>query len=194
MEYFKQALAAGEIKYHGVLEVFTDKGKLHDLFSLLYRKEWVVYIKPSFASPKAVLNYLGNYTHRIAISENRILSFKDGQVTFSYTDYRNDCKRKVMTLSAVEFIRRFLLHVLPGGFMRIRHFGLFANRDRRENINLCRKLMGEYAVAAKETIGSWWEQILERTGKNPLICQRCKRGLLKLVLIIPPGRRDAMVT
>ncbi|KMQ49387.1 hypothetical protein CHISP_3704 [Chitinispirillum alkaliphilum] len=78
--------------------------------------------------------------------------------------------------------------------MRIRHFGLFANRDRRENINLCRKLMGEYAVAAKETIGSWWEQILERTGKNPLICQRCKRGLLKLVLIMPPGRRDAMVT
>ena len=194
MEYFKQAVAAGEIKYHGVLEEFTDKDKLHGLVSLLYRKEWVVYIKPSFASPKAVLNYLGNYTHRIAISEKRILSFKDGKVTFAYTDYRNDCKRKVMTLSAVEFIRRFLLHILPGGFMRIRHFGLFANRDRREHINLCRKLLGEYAVAAKETLCSWWEQILERTGKNPLICQRCDSGLLKLVFVMPPGRRDALVT
>ncbi|MDG5816157.1 IS91 family transposase [Chitinispirillales bacterium ANBcel5] len=194
IEYFKHAVATGVIKYYGVLEEYTHKHKLNDLISLLYRKEWVVYIKPSFASPKAVLNYLGNYTHRIAISEKRILSFKDGKVTFTYTDYRNDCKRKVMTLSAVEFIRRLLLHILPSGFMRIRHFGLFANRDRTEHINLCRKLLGEYALAAKETLTCWWEQILQRTGKHPLICSKCNAGLLQLVFIMPPGRRSVMVT
>jgi len=136
---------------------------------LSIKKNWVVFIKPSFASSQAVLNYLGNYTHRIAINEKRIVSFQNNMVTFYYTDYRHDGKRKTMTLPAIEFIRRFLLHILPHGFMRIRHFGFFANRDRTKHINLCRKLLGEYAVAAKDTLATWWE-IVQRTGKNPLIC------------------------
>ena len=126
------------------------------------------------------------------ISEKRILSFKDGKVTFFYTDYRDE-KRKIMTLTAVEFIRRFLLHILPCGFMRIRHFGLFANRDRTARINLCRKLLGEYAIAAKEKLASWWEQILERTGRHPLICPHCNNGLLKLIFMVPPQRRAYMI-
>ncbi len=84
-----------------------------------------------------------------------------------------------MTLSAVEFLRRCMLHVLPGGFMRIRHFGLFANLGRTAHVNPYRKLLGECAVAAKEALFSWWEQILERTGKHPLICPKCDSGLFR---------------
>ena len=194
MEYFKQALHKEEIKFHGVLQEYSDQSKLSTLIDRLYKKDWVVYIKPSFASPQAVLNYLGNYTHRVALSEKRILSFENGKVTFSYTDYSDNNQRKTMTVSAVEFIRRFLLHILPTGFMRIRHFGFFANKDRTEHVNLCRKLLGEYAIAAKETLVSWWEQILERTGKNPLVCPVCDSGLLKVVMIVPPLRYKHMVT
>ena len=194
MELFRLAVSRQEIKFHGILQEYEILGKLEELTGSLYRKTWVVYIKPSFASPQGVLSYLGNYTHRIAISEKRILSFQGGKVTFAYTDYRDESKRKTMTLTAVEFIRRFLLHVLPAGFMRIRHFGLFSNRDRTEHINLCRKLLGEYVIAAKDALISWWEQIIERNGKNPLICPVCDKGLLKLISVYPVRRGVQMVT
>lgn len=194
MELFRQALAEKTIKIHGVLQEYEKPGRMDGLKDLLYKKSWVVYIKPSFASPEGVLRYLGNYTHRIAISEKRILSLKEGRVTFSYTDYRDDNTRKVMTLSSVEFIRRFLLHVLPRGFMRIRHFGLFSNRDRLEHINLCLTLLGEQVMAAKDVMASWWEQILDRTGRNPLVCPRCDGGLLKLVHVYPLRKGVGMVT
>ena len=126
--------------------------------------------------------------------QSRVNEMLPGKVTFSYTDYNDDNKCKTMSLSAVEFIRRFLLHVLPQGFMRIRHFGFFSNRDRTEHVNLCRKLLGEYAVTAKETLSAWWEQILERTGKNPLICRKCDNGLLRLIMVVPPRRWNCMIT
>jgi hypothetical protein len=151
----------------------------------------VVYIKPSFASPRAVINYLGQYTHRIAISEKRIVSFSNGKVTFAYTDYAHGSVRKTMTLSAVEFIRRFMLHILPHGFMRIRHCGIFANRGRTERIALCRKILGLFEPARKET-KPWWESILERTGKHPLLCPKCNTGLLQLVMIVPPRKQWLM--
>lgn len=183
MEYFKQGIKAGTILLHGKLQKFSSADTLQSLYDALYQKNWVVYIKPSFASPKAVLNYLGNYTHRIAISEKRILSFKDHKVTFSYTDYSDNNQKKIMVLDAVEFIRRFLLHVLPYRFTRIRHFGFFSNRDRTAHINQCRKQLGDYAIQRHKDLLSWWEQILERTGRNPLICPVCKNGLLKLIMI-----------
>lgn len=194
MEYFKAALARKEIEFHGVLRQYQVTDTMKKLVDKLYKTTWVVYIKPSFASPEAVLQYLGSYTHRIALSEKRILSFAGGKVSFAYKDYRDDNKRKVMCLPAVEFIRRFLLHILPDGFMRIRHFGLFANRGREERINLCRKLLGESAMAAKETVAKWWEQILERTGKNPLLCPSCGNGLLCLVAIRGPAGGKYRIT
>jgi hypothetical protein len=107
----------------------------------LYRKEWVVYAKRPFGGPEQVLKYLARYTHRVAISNSRLLDVGDGQVTFRYKDYSDDHRAKAMTLSAEEFLRRFVQHVLPKGFVKIRHYGLLANRLRDERLELCRRLL-----------------------------------------------------
>ncbi|MCL2249239.1 MAG: IS91 family transposase [Oscillospiraceae bacterium] len=108
--------------------------------STLYRNEWVVYCKPPFKSASKVIEYLGRYTHRVAISNYRILSLKDGKVTFSLRDYRDNNKKKTMIIMATEFIRRFMLHILPSGFRKIRHYGILASRNKNKKISLCRKL------------------------------------------------------
>jgi len=107
----------------------------------VHRQDWVVYAKPAFGGPARVLRYLGRYTHRVAISNHRIVSFDGERVTFRYKDYAHGCKHRVMTLTAVEFLRRFFLHVLPKGFVRIRHFGFLANRWRTARLVICRQLL-----------------------------------------------------
>jgi len=107
--------------------------------SSLHRSEWVVYCKPPFKNASKVIEYLGRYTHRVAISNHRILALKDGKVTFSWRDYR-DSKKKTMTITATEFIRRFMLHILPSGFRKIRHYGFLASRNKSKKISLCRNL------------------------------------------------------
>jgi len=108
--------------------------------SALHRDEWVVYCKPPFKNVSKVIEYLGRYTHRVAISNHRILELKDGKVTFSWRDYRDNNKKKTMAVTAVEFIRRFMLHILPAGFRKIRHYGILAARDKSVRISLCKKL------------------------------------------------------
>jgi hypothetical protein len=108
----------------------------------LREAEWVVYAKRPFAGPEQVLDYVGRYTHRVAISNNRLLDIAEGKVTFRYKDYRHDGQQKTMTLQAQEFIRRFLLHVLPAGFQRIRYYGFLANRYREQKLTRCRDLLG----------------------------------------------------
>ena len=108
--------------------------------SALYQSEWVVYCKPPFKNVSKVIEYLGRYTHRVAISNQRILTLNDGLVTFSWRDYRNGNKSKSMTLTAVEFIRRFMLHILPSGFRKIRHYGILAPRNKIARVSLCQKL------------------------------------------------------
>ena len=105
------------------------------------RIKWVVFVKPPFGGPEQVLKYLARYTHRVAISNRRLLSMEDGRVSFEYKDYADGNKMKVMTLEATEFIRRFLLHILPSGFVRIRQFGFLANRARGKKLALCRTLL-----------------------------------------------------
>jgi hypothetical protein len=114
----------------------------HKFIRSLAAKKWVVYAKRPFSVPDRVLDYLGRYTHRVAISNNRILSLDQGRVTISYRDRKNDNRLRSMTLESDEFIRRFLLHVLPDGFMRVRHFGFLANRSKRQNLAQCRELLG----------------------------------------------------
>ena len=109
-------------------------------------KDWVVYAKPPFGGPEQVLKYLARYTHRVAISNYRLVEFRNGQVSFLWRDYAHGAKQKVMTISAHEFLRRFLLHVLPAGLVRIRHFGLFANRNRGATLARCRSLLGAAAT------------------------------------------------
>lgn len=128
-------------KQGGLVGVENDAA-LDRLLNASVRKEWVVYAKRPFGGPQQVLKYLSRYTHRIAISNRRLVSMDEQTVTFSYKDYRQDSRRRTMTLDGAEFLRRFLLHAVPGGFVRIRHFGLLANRVRAENLMTSRRLLG----------------------------------------------------
>ena len=130
-----------ELEFHGTLEQIAAPWSFAGFLQLL-DKDWVVYAKPPFGGPDQVLNYLARYTHRVAISNYRLLELRDGHVSFLWRDYNDGGLEKVMTISAHEFLRRFLLHVLPGGLVRIRHFGLFANRKRSATLARCRLLLG----------------------------------------------------
>ena len=137
------AHAAGRLQFFGNLAPLADKKTFKRFLAPLRRIKWVVYCKEPFAGPEAVLRYLSRYTHRVAISNRRLIAADDGGVSFRWKDYRIDGpgRWKTMTLGAHEFIRRFLLHVLPKGFHRIRHYGLFANGNRTESIARARELL-----------------------------------------------------
>ncbi len=121
------------------------------LIHRLHRHDWVVYAKPAFGGPLQVLRYLGRYTHRVAISNHRLLAFEQERVTFRWKNYAHGGKQGQMTLVATEFLRRFFLHVLPRGFVRIRHFGFLVNRARASNLVLCRQLLASNSSAPAET-------------------------------------------
>jgi hypothetical protein len=139
---FVQALRTlfrrGKLVFAGALKLLDNARSFSRFLHSLHTRDWVVYAKKPFGGPEHVLHYLGRYTHRVAISNHRLLSFQDGRVTFRWRDYAHGNKKRKMTLSAHEFIRRFLLHVLPSGFVRIRYFGWMANRHRTRLAALCR--------------------------------------------------------
>ena len=137
----RAAFAAGELRFSGTLAALAEPTAFAERLAALLGVEWVVYAKPPFAGPEQVLAYLGRYTHRVAIANRRLTRLTDGQVDFTWKDYRHHGKTKVMTLSADEFIRRFLLHTVPDGFHRIRHIGFLANGHRTEKLALCRTLL-----------------------------------------------------
>jgi hypothetical protein len=156
----------------------------------LYHKKWVVYCKPPFDGVDGVLQYLGRYTHRIAISNNRIIEAENSKVSFRWRDYADDDKQKVMTLHADEFIRRFLLHVLPNRYVRIRHFGLLANRKRKDNISTCREFLGNHKTVTKEkdVPETWQEQLLRICGIDVTTCPVCRKGKMRRLEIMLPRR------
>jgi len=142
LKKLRAAFDAGRLAFFGALARLADEGVFARALADLRRIDWVVYTKRPFAGPTTVLAYLGRYTHRVAISNSRLVGFADGQVRFRWRDYRHHNQNKIMTLAADEFIRRFLLHALPDGFHRIRHYGFLANRRRVEKLSLCRLLLG----------------------------------------------------
>jgi hypothetical protein len=174
-----------------------ERGKLGEdasvptLCDKLRSVDWVVYTKPPFAGPESVLAYLGAYTHRIAISNHRILSLEKGRVAFRYRDYADGRKQKILRLAVDEFIRRFLLHVLPKGFVRIRHYGLLANRSRQEKIAHCRALLSapQPQAPAQETVS---EKLLRLTGVDIHCCPTCREGRMVVVAEIGRPRRRAL--
>jgi hypothetical protein len=141
LDELRAAFEAGELGFFGDLANLAEKAAFARRLGELRRVEWVVYAKPPFGSPEQVLAYLGRYTHRVAIANSRMVSITDREVAFRWRDYRHHGKTKIMTLAADEFIRRFLLHTLPDGFHRIRHYGFLANGHRAEKLALCRKLL-----------------------------------------------------
>jgi predicted Zn-ribbon and HTH transcriptional regulator len=138
----KQLLLHNKLQFHGALQELATPERFQQFLRQLFSKEWVVYAKPPFGGAEHILHYLARYTHRVAISNHRLVAFKKDRVSFRWKDYACGGKQKVMTVSADEFLRRFLIHVLPRGLVRIRHFGLFANRKRAASLLRCRFLLG----------------------------------------------------
>jgi predicted Zn-ribbon and HTH transcriptional regulator len=137
----REAFQNNRLSFHGKCKRLSNKAAFDSFLYTLSRQDWVVYAKPPFGGPKHVLHYLGRYTHRVAISNHRIVSVSDSEVTFRWKDYKNNNKIRTRTLSCEEFLYRFLQHIFPKGFVRIRHFGLLANRKRKELLALCRVLL-----------------------------------------------------
>jgi hypothetical protein len=152
LELLRNAFDQGKLNFPTRLSHLANAPAFVGWLTPLYRKDWVVYAKPPFGGPALVLKYLARYTHRVAISNHRLLSLENGRVTFRYKDYADDQRHKTMPLSAEEFLRRFLTHVLPRGFVKIRHYGLLANRHRGEKLNLCRRLLLPVNAAAELTL------------------------------------------
>jgi hypothetical protein len=180
---FLALLQREKLDFFGEHRNLNSPSEFSALLQKLYETGWIAYCKPPFGNAQKVLDYLGRYTHRVAISNNRIVSCENGKVTFRYRDYADGNKNKVMTLPADEFIRRFLMHVLPRGFRKIRHFGLFASRDKSQRIKLCKRLTGSKFTARRETPEQRLERIL---GKDFNLCPCCKRGHLAREPPLPP--------
>ena len=142
----KRLFRAQKLAFDGSLRNLADPKLFRQFLRQLFRNDWVVYAKRPFGGPAHVLRYLARYTHRVAISNHRLIAFEDGKVTFRYKDYAHGSKKRKMTMTADEFLRRFLLHVLPRGFVRIRHFGFLANRTRSRTVALCRQLLGDVPI------------------------------------------------
>ena len=146
----RQAFQAGQLNFHGDLALLAQPKTFAAWLRPLFRKDWVVYSKPPFGGPEYVLQYLGRYTHRVAISNHRLVSLAEGNVTFRWRDSAHNNEQKLLTLSLDEFLRRFLLHLLPKGFVRIRNFGFLANRKRAITVPLCLSLLGSPTEAMHE--------------------------------------------
>jgi hypothetical protein len=180
--YLKKSYDKGELRFEGKIQSVRDVIEFKKLMNELYSKKWITYCKQPFGGPEQVINYLGRYTHRVAISNHRIKSIEGGEVTFSYKDYRDFNKTKEMTLEAGEFIRRFLLHVLPDNFYKIRYYGILSSRNKKIKLAQCRRILGikeriEESVIPK----SWKEMVYELTGVDVTRCPECKEGRMILV-------------
>ena len=159
-EALKRAFHDGKLNFHGDLKLLAQPKTFAAWLRPLFRKDWVVYAKRPFGGPEHVLRYLGRYTHRVAISNHRLVSFTDGEVTFRWRDSAHNNEQRSLPLSVDEFLRRFLLHLLPEGFVRIRNFGFLANRKRATNLPLCFQLLGaapqtEQAAASARPSDLW---------------------------------------
>jgi hypothetical protein len=175
LAFLKQAYQNGELRCLGNTASLSDPHQFQALLRLLQHKDWVVYAKPPFGGPEHVLKYLARYTHRVAIANGRLLDLVNGQVRFRWRDSKHNNRIKVMSLDAVEFIRRFLLHVLPSGFVKIRHFGLLANRNRRRTLALCRMHLNPVAAEPTAILTQ-----LQQQAVHPC-CPSCKCGTLRII-------------
>jgi hypothetical protein len=186
LELLTQSFDRGELEFFSALQALRVRNAFRRYLDPLREKEWVVYAKAPFAGPEQVLDYVGRYTHRVAISNNRLLDIEDGQVTFRWKDYRDDNAQKTMTLEADEFIRRFLLHVLPLGLQRIRYYGLLGNRHREEKLTQCRRLLKmepkpPVVATDVETPSDYQDRYEALTGKSLHECPVCCQGRMIIV-------------
>ena len=190
LEALRDAFESGQLRFAGRLQSLSDPRRFVDHLRPARETEWVVYAKRPFAGPEQVLDYLGRYTHRIAISNQRLCSLGGDAVRFRYKDYRRAgaLRQKTMTLSATEFIRRMLLHVLPPGFHRIRYYGFLANRNRQQKLAECRRLLSTPPPPPSEQAGTatdYRDRYEALTGRSLRRCPRCDDGNM---LVVEAGR------
>jgi len=185
LDFFNQAFKDGLLIFPGKAAAFETKKGFKTLVTQLWAKEWVVYSKEPFGGPEKVLDYLGRYTHRVAISNHRIVSVKNAIVTFSYRDRTDKNKVKYLAVKAEEFIRRFLLHVVPKSYVRIRHFGFLANKSKKKSLACCRKTLQcepELPVPPKMNARA---MLLYLTGEDLNKCPHCKTGSMHISMELP---------
>jgi hypothetical protein len=189
LEALDCAFRKGQLRFFTSLSALTTPQAFAGYIEPLRHAEWVVYAKPPFGGPLQVLEYLGRYTHRVAIANQRLLADRDGQVSFRWKDYRHQQRPKTMTLDAPEFIRRFLLHALPAGFQRIRHYGLFSNCHRREALLLCHHLLSTPVTDLLPNPGRDFRELyLALTATDLNRCPNCKIGRMVLIEVLQPCR------
>ena len=200
LKYLEQAFDAGKLQFFSTLEAFRERRAFLRYLAPARKRKWVVYAKPPFAGPDDVLRYAARYTHRVAISNDRVIDIEDEKVQFRWKDYRDACRKKTMTLAAEEFIRRFLLHVLPEGFQRIRYYGFLANRYRKQKLARCRELLNmpppEPHCHVKKDYRDRYEEL---TGKSLKTCPVCHQGQMVIIEVfqaggIPPPIWDNPIT
>jgi hypothetical protein len=194
LEALQKAFDSGKLRFSASLEALGDRQAFVRYLSPLKKAEWVVYAKRPFAGPQQVLNYVGRYTHRVAISNDRLLDIENDRVRFVWKDYRDNNEQKTMDLPAEEFIRRFLLHVLPDGFQRIRYYGFLSNRHRDEKLALCRQLLemppSDRNPVAPDEPSDYCRLYEQLTGHSLKQCPVCQQGRMVEVEILAPTLGD----
>jgi predicted Zn-ribbon and HTH transcriptional regulator len=178
LEGLRQAYQRNELVFPGRLAALQEAASFAELLARLAAKEWVVYSQPPFGGPDKVLEYLSRYTHRVAISNGRLLAIANGGVTFTYRDRRDGNRSKELTITAAEFLRRFLLHVTPSGLCRIRHYGFLSNRAKEKQLPRCRALLGQRPPPPQEPVRDVVALLLRFTGVDVTRCPRCQQGRL----------------
>ena len=190
LELLRQAFERQDLHFFNALAALEDPDAFARYLAPVAQAEWVVYAKPPFGGPEHVLEYLGRYTHRVAIANSRLVEFTDGHVAFKWKDYRHESRNKVMTLDAQEFIRRFLLHVLPSGFQRIRHYGLLANCHCEAKLKCCRELLlvpAPEISAALDEPADYRDRYERLTGMSLRDCPHCGHGQMVCIETLLPG-------
>lgn len=190
----RKAFQLGALEFHGKLQYLADPHAFSQFLDQAQSVEWVVHAKSHSCDPHRALDYLAHYTHKVAISNHRLLNLEGETVTFAFKDYRDGDKSKEMTLPATEFIRRFLLHVLPDGFMRIRYYGLLSNQHREHKLDLCRQVLRVQTRAptlqqSPEDFAARYERL---TGNQLNRCPVCNQGTMLRVQIVPPLPRKRL--
>ena len=188
IDSLKQAFRSGKLEFHGRLKSLGGEAAFEQLLNKAVRHDWVVYTKRPFSSPACVLKYLARYTHRVAISNRRLVELRDGRVSFRYKDYSDEAQSKVLPLSSSEFIRRFLMHTLPSGFVRIRYYGFLANRHRNERLQKCRDLLGVTSIPASTAEESQTPAENSDRAPSPMTCPACGRQSLVIIDVVSPAR------
>jgi hypothetical protein len=186
LDYLKQAYETGKLSFAGEIGELKEKKHFDELLNKLYGQSWHVYCKPPFKAAGKVVEYLSRYIHRVAISNERIVRLEQGRVTIKYRDYAEGNKIKEMTLDALEFIRRFLLHILPDQFVKIRYYGILSTRNRNTKLLKCKELFGVQLSETDEERLSWQELLEKLTGIDPTLCPHCKEGKLILFEVLGP--------